>query len=259
MSGGEVAQSASGQGPIEFKIGTPVDNETVLANISHALSLGLPEADDEQLPLHLIANGPSAADFFGHPHSGADTMALNGALGLFTSRNDAPAYWCACDPQEMVAGFLSRAPKSTTYLVASKCHPRVFSRLSSHDTRLWHVNDQIIPGKRQVPCAVSVTLCALILAHRLGYRHIDVWGWDCCFAEDGSHHASGGTLSNTSDAIEIEVELKAGGVKRFMSTATWACEFQDARGILPVLKWCGTDVVIHGRSMVAAILPEFAA
>lgn len=262
------------QGPIEFAIQTPSDDAAVRSQIAHALTLGLPEVDCAQKRLHLIANGPSARNFnfnaAAHWHhfgetALCDTMAINGALKLFTDRNCAPTYWIACDPQGPTpdlttpADFLTgHLPAETTYLVASKCHPAVFDLLKDRRVKLWHVNDQPVSFKRQVPCAVSVTLCAMMLANRLGYRNIDVWGWDACFAEDGAHHAATGELGITSDKVEIEVGDGPETLK-FMSTATWACEVKDASGILPVLKWCGTDVVIHGRSMISAILPEFAA
>ncbi len=249
-----------GLSPIEFAVSTPGTDEEIKEQIKHALSLGLPEADTGQRQLHIIANGPTAHGFFAQRRYG-DTMALNGALGLFSDRKLCPTYWAACDPQEALVDFLSVAPEATTYLLASKCHPAVFDRLRNHDVRLWHVNDQPIPGKRRVPCAVSITLTAAILAHRMGYRRLDFWGWDCCFtgktlADVGEHHAGKGGLSITPQAIEIEID---GVEERYISNPTWTCEVTDAAGVLPVLKWCGTDVAIHGRSLVSAIIAEFAA
>lgn len=237
--------------PIEFAISTP--DENLQAHIDHALSLSLPEADHHDQRLTLIANGPSARHW--RSKNFAQTMAINGALSLFTESGAWPTYWIACDPQEHVIDFLKEAPIDTTYLVASKCHPSVFKRLKGYDVRLWHVNDIPIPNHRQIPCAVSVTICALLLAGRLGYRTIDVWGWDCCF--DGeAHHGGQSLLSATSQRIEIEVMSDPPQV--FTSNPTWACEVNDAKGVLPVLRWCGVDVRVHGRSMLSAILPEYA-
>lgn len=237
-------------GPIEFKISTP--ELDFGSHIAHALGLGLGEADYREKTLHLFANGPSACS--ASLSVRGDTMAVNGALELFTAQALAPTWWIACDPQALVADFLEEMPRATIYLAASKCHPDVFERLKDRTVRLWHVNDHPVPGKRQVPCAVSVTLCALMLAHRLGYRTIHTYGWDCCY--DGErHHAASGMLSNTPGRVWIGV---GDDDEAFETNPTWACEFQDARGILPVLRWCGTDVIIHGRSLVGAILHEYA-
>lgn len=238
-------------GLIEFAVSTP--QLDLRSNIDHALSLGLPEADTNNKRLGLIANGPSA-DLFGFPAQGV-TMAVNGALSLFTTKHKAPSYWIACDPQEHVADFLTDIPEETIYLVASKCHPKVFERLKDREVWLWHVNDVQIPDKRQVPCAVSVTICALLLAQRLGYRHIDCWGWDLCFQGE-QHHAGQGELGATPDRIFIDID---GSDKTWVSNPTWCCEVKDASGVLPVLRWTGVDIKIHGPSMLAAILPEYAA
>lgn len=228
-----------------FDIHTPLNNRTIKRQIKQAMALGLKEADPDPVShLNIVANGPSAR---GVTFQGP-VLALNGAINLFPPERP-PNMWAACDPQALVADFLQNPSLDTTFLVASKCHPSVFKRLAGHDVRLWHINDQDIPGVRKVPTAVSVTLCALMLMHRLGWRKIDVWGWDCCFGSDGSHHASGEGAPPMPGVINIEVD----DGRFYKSTATWAAEVKDASGILPVLAWCGTEVNIHGDGMVAAI------
>lgn len=251
-----------GAGPIEFSVSTPASDDELRENIAHALSLGLREADSAIKHLNILANGPSARNVRLGTLKG-DSMALNNSLKLFTDEGGSPTYWIGCDPQKELAQFVTgglswnNPPEKTIYLVASKCHPRVFEALRQRDVRLWHVNDIAIPGKRQVPCAVSVTICAMLLAGRLGYRTIDVYGWDCCYDGDRDH-AAPTRLPATAQRIQIEVG-EPPNASYFVSNPTWACEVNDAKGVLPVLRWCGTDVKIHGRSMVTAILPEFAA
>lgn len=229
--------------PVEFQIRTPIADDIVKRQIKHSRSLGLPEMDGaERSRINIVANGPGARGVrFEGP-----TLAINGAISLF-SRDNPPTMWAACDPQALVADFLTDPSPKTTFLVASKCHLSVFERLEGYDVRLWHINDQPIPGVRAVPCAVSVTLCAMILMHRLGYRRLDIWGWNCAFADDGSHHA-GPSGEAKWDRIEVDV-----GGKVFNTSTSWAAEAQDALNIIAVLEWCGTRVEIHGESMVAAI------
>ena len=78
-----------GSSPIEFAISTP--DADLQANIDHALSLGLLEADFREKTLHLIANGPSAGEVnLGLLHG--DTMALNGSIELFRREGGYPTY-----------------------------------------------------------------------------------------------------------------------------------------------------------------------
>ena len=230
---------------VVFDIKTPVNAEGIRSHVARSLAFGLPEADGLPLrTLTVVANGPSAR---GRQFQG-DTLALNGAYRLFAPESP-PTYWVACDPQQIVADFLGDVPfASTKHIVASKCHPAVFDRLRDYDTSLWHISDCDVGPLRAVPCAVSVTICALLLFQRLGYRRFEIYGWDCCYGPDGSHHAS---EDGPIKADDIEVEINGGA--KFKTTTTWAAEINDIMGVLPVLEWTGAEVNIHGEGMVAAI------
>jgi hypothetical protein len=233
------------RGLIEFDIRTPCDTGTLVEHVRRSRSLGLPEL--EQAPerperLRLIANGPSA---LGASLSGL-TMACNGALKLFTGQGLAPTYWIACDPQELVADFLVDAPEATTYLVASKCHPAVFDRLKGRDIIVWHVGDESTDGADlplRIPTATSVTLCAMSVAHSLGFRDIETWGWDGCYF-NGADHA-------VPQAHDGQVITNWVGDLSFTTTPTWCAEAVDARLQLEAAPY---NVAVHGGGMIDAIL-----
>ena len=142
---------------IEFSLQTPCSDDVCRANIALSLGLHLPEVKARKR-LTVIAGGPSAK--YALPCEG-DTVALNGALRLFTKQGLSPTYWACCDPQPLVADFLAEAPYDTVYLVASKCDPSVFERLALHRVRLWHVRDYPVPGKFRQVLAESVTMSSM--------------------------------------------------------------------------------------------------
>lgn len=249
-----------GLASVQFEIHPPVDDGTIAANIAHALSLNLPEADAQPLRcLTIIANGPSARDA---PLDG-ETLALNGALSLFINSNRLPTYWAVCDPQELVADFLPDNPPMTiTYLVASKCHPRVFAKLKGRDVRLWHIDDHPLPDRtRAVPVASSVTLCVMSVMRRLGYRHFYLHGWDACYDCPALgvvlHHASEpGLKSDPPETVTVFVGAEQSedgegftGGRPFKTSRTWAAEAQDAMFQLQVADY---SVTIHGDGMIKA-------
>lgn len=243
---------------IEFELKTPGTDEEIKANVIYALSLGFPEVDSDRKHLTVIANGPSAREGIrelGLGHLKGDTIALNGALTLFTDQGGYPTYWMGADSQPLMAEFVKDPPEQTTYLVASHCDKSVFDALWDRRVVLWHRSDTGIEGLRSIPVACSVTMMALQWAWRAGYRDVDVWGWDCCFGPDGASHAG---LGGTQAELPLEVEV---GPKRwkFNTRRAWAAEAQDALYILPILKWGGMDIRIHGHSLVAAVMEEFAA
>lgn len=232
---------------VAFEIVTPADHATLKDHVAATLSRQLPEL--QPLParggvIHLYANGPSALD----APINSPSMALNGALGVFKARGQEPDFWAACDPQALVSGFVNDAPKSTRYMVASKCHADVFNALSDRNVSVWHMDDEgakaLPTGKPLVPCAVSITLTALGLLYMLGWRHVEVYGWDGCYI-DGKDHA----ISQGHQASDIAVTV---GGKRYKSTRSWACEANDA---VVYLQWFpDLTVNVHGPGMIGAIL-----
>lgn len=225
----------------------PIDDGAIRRQIEHAMSLGLPEADARDLPrLTIIANGPTALEWPGWDMStGETTLALNGALRLFVENGKAPDMWAACDPQGLVADFLTDAPESTTYYVASKCHPRVFEALRDRDVRLWHVKEPATPpGLRTCPTASSITATALMLFRQLGWRRFETWGWDACFI-DGMDHASSQPMA------PIDLKLVMLGEKGFHTIPAWALE---ADGAWKQIAMGDYEVEVHGRGLIAEML-----
>lgn len=226
-------------GEVVFDLSFPVEDEAIRQQVAAALALGLPEADAAAIEtLRVIANGPSA---LGAPLDGP-TMAVNGAIRLFTAKGLAPTFWACCDPQALVADFLDIVPDETVYLVASKCHPAVFDRLKGRDVRLWHIED--VPGRRNVPTASTVTLCAIALMRRLGWRRFETWGWDACFL-DGMDHASAQPIG------KINLVTVTIGDKAFHTTPAWAVEAQDAWRQLAMADY---EVDVRGPGLVAEML-----
>ncbi len=235
---------------VEFQITTPADDTVLRRNVQHALSLGHPEVRDfeypQQLPLRIVANGPSALRFNGTapmPH----TMTLNGALRLFDAP---PAMWAACDPQPLVADFLAGCSHDTVYFVASKCDPYVFDALSGHSIVVWHVWEEatapLLDGRVTVGSSVSITNCAFELGAILGYRDFHVYGWDGCYGPNGEDHA----VDNVHQPDDIVVHLDD---RSWRSTPAWGLEVQDAASKLVGFPF---PITIHGEGMMGGVLAD---
>ncbi len=233
---------------IEFDVRVPVADDGLTLNVASALARGLPEAPERPLEagkrITIVANGPTALQCA----LAGPTVALNGALKLFLARGACPTFWAACDPQEIVADFIpENPPEDTTYLVASKCHPRVFDRLKDRNVIVWHVDDcgtwDLVKDRHAISTGVSITIVAFELMSRFGYDHYETWGWDGCY-QDGQSHASPQAHGGSDIIVEV-------GTQRFATTTTWALEAQDAR-----TKFLQTyrDVKIRGGGMIGAVL-----
>ncbi|MDE1145705.1 MAG: DUF115 domain-containing protein [Azospirillaceae bacterium] len=239
---------------VDFIAELPLSGDAIRAHIRHALGLALPEVAAGSLAgqaAMLVANGPSAHQAPLGPGRDRVSVALNGALGLFTARGLAPDYFVACDPQSLVADFLRALPARTTYLIASRCHPSVFDALRDRRVLLWHLDEDEaiseIGDRARIGAGLSVTNAALMLFHHMGARCLDIWGLDCSATADGVHHAGPGSIRGPYQPIRV-------GDRLFQSTPVWAAEAQQ---FLLHLHTIDADVTVNGDGMLAAILAEF--
>ena len=253
---------------VNFEVNQPLDEAGREANIRASLKRSLPAFDDEPIrTLTLIANGPSARSKAAlrcaarHQLNPSPVACLNGALKLFMDKGLTPDFWLACDPQPMITDFLvGDIPWETTYIIGSKCDPSVFERLKGYDVRLWHINDSpLVKKHRPVKLASSVTLSALSLFRQVGFRHFEIHGWDCCYGEDGNHHAFGGLRHPTDTDTQLNIggemtETGPIGGTTYNTNHTWCLEIQDA---IQQLHHADYTVKVHGPGMMKAAL-EFA-
>lgn len=239
---------------VTFDVKLAVDRDTVRRNVEYALSLDLPEIRrvEASKPPHatIVANGPTAVDakLIG-PYQ---TFALNGALKLFLGQHLAPDYWVVCDPQSLVTKFIEIAPTQTVYMVASQCDPSVFNRLRSGGCRVvvWHVDSDdtrdLLRGRLRVPSAPSITLCTLALLKMMGYRDINVYGWDACFVGQIDHAIP---QEHTAERVYMNI-----GERIFETTPAWAHEVSCAVNMLLSAKWAKMRIKIYGPGMVGEML-----
>lgn len=229
----------------------PVDADTCARQVTENLALDLPEALSRR-QIDIIANGPSARDYFAQERCGP-SLAVNGSLGEFLRRGRSPTFWAACDAQELVADYLpDDPPTDTRYLVASRCHPRVFERLRGRDVSIWHVKDAAAAGRLRIAQSCSVTMTAAWVFIRQGYTDLDFWGWDGCWIGD-EHHAGAG------DVGEEMVNINFGGAavgdeivggRTFKTSRSWAAESLAAEQFFHLADYLDLQVTVHSDGLM---------
>jgi len=158
--------------------------------------------------------GPSLADTY--KQLKRPIISVSGSHDFLVDRGIIPDFHVDCDPRPHKPEMLRKPQETTTYLMASVCHPLFWKALEGHSVRLWHLINgddldtvawvaQNHPDgmKSMIGGGSSVGQRAMNVAAALGYRKFDIPGMDCSFTEN--RHAGAHTGSQ-----QVETLVKAG-------------------------------------------------
>jgi hypothetical protein len=142
----------------------------------------------------MCGSGPSLADSLDDiadkQHAGAKVFAMNGAAQYLFDNGIMPDYQVIVDAREETAQLVGPAKE---HLFASQVHPACFEKAPS--VRLWHLQvgdiENYFPEYGNDYCliggAASVGNTATCLAYAMGYRDLQIYGYDSSHKEDASH------------------------------------------------------------------------
>lgn len=233
------------------------DNKTLLKNIKSAMKHRLPVL--WPAPVHhdghmvMVGAGPTALNFLdsirNQRKAGRPIVAIKGAHDWLMENDIVPDMCVMVDPQENQTRYLQKKHEKTIYLVASQCHPKIFSHLKGNKVLLWHAHSKIgedkIVGKGQMLVSGGTTsgLRAINIGHVMGYSRFEFYGYDSCGNTGVSGHVA------TEKMIEVHVNGEV-----FMTTpamAKQAEEFQHMFNMIP-----GLSARLFGDGLIKAVMEE---
>jgi len=111
-----------------------------------------------------------------------------------------PTYTAVCDPDAIMAKYLTRTDERVKYLVASGCNDAVFQALKHRQLVMWHCHSDQYAKEMQeadpeyfgVGGGCTIGLRCLSIAVVMGYSNIHFFGYDSCMDPDDpkeGHHA----------------------------------------------------------------------
>lgn len=142
----------------------------------------------------LCGSGPSLADSLDEirqwQEKGATVFAMNGAAKFLAERGIVPDYQVMIDARIETADLVGPAKE---HLFASQVHPECFKRVPT--ARIWHLQvggiDEYLPEYDSGYCliggAASVGNTATCLAYAMGYRDLQIYGYDSSHRDDKGH------------------------------------------------------------------------
>jgi SAM-dependent methyltransferase len=154
----------------------------------------------------IVAYGPTLKDTWHTLRAerkmfGATIVTVSGAHDFLIERGIVPDYHIEVDPREHKGQFTKTPHPSTTYWIASCCHPKLIDNIKkTAPLALWHVfnNDTDLkivekdgpdPGGQLICGGGSVGCRAVNVMFTQGYRTFSMYGMDCSFNNEGEQHA----------------------------------------------------------------------
>lgn len=260
--------------PLQLKVNTYGSAEEIHGHIRYALSLGLPSLTPA-LCSHdgtfLIAgSGPSLPDFAdemrAEVENGRPICAVNGAHEFLLGKGIEPTFFLSLDPRPGICAHLTEIGEDTIYLMASRCHPRVFDALLEKGAKviLWHAMPDSMEatafpkGTMLVGGCSTSGLRALNVAYYMGFRRFVMYGVDSCLGKDGITKRYNGDKAGQVTEFRVG-QMKDGKqnisnprvFKANLAMANQAAEFNKVYSMMP-----GITVEARGDGLLAAVIEQ---
>jgi len=204
----------------EIKITTGTSTNIINANIVANTKLPVMRATSlhdwrNKIPFAIVGGGASLKQTVNELKDYRYVMVCGSAHDYLVQNNVYPDYCVICDPDKLVLEYIKYPVRRCTYLVASQCDPKVFEYLQYNSCKvvIWHCagNDEenkvFADGEILVGGGCTVGTRAISLAINFGFNTFDLYGFDTCVTEDGSHayDFSNPEVEQLKDVIEVDL------------------------------------------------------
>jgi len=210
----------------------------------------------------LCGGGPSVADNLDEiaalKKSGAVVFAMNGASSFLRSHGVAVDAQVIGDAKQETSQLVDRG--AGHYYIASQAHAdTVDAAIASGDVNLWHLGisedmDNLFPADRRkaggyslVGGGASVGNSAMCLAYVLGFRRMEVFGYDSSHRDDNSH-AYDQPMNRFIPTVDVEW---AG--RTYRASVAMKAQAEKFQITGQALKQEGCTITVHGDGLLPAM------
>lgn len=227
--------------------------DQIRTNLNKGLNRLTPFAESPDQKVIVLGGGPSLNDYVDeikeHKKNGAKIVTMNGTYGWAKEHDLWPVTQFMIDAREFNTRFVDPVDEKNVYVIAAQCHPDLVDKLPKDRTYISNCN--LDPGSIEicnellgdmydfegwfpVPGGSTVMLRCLPALKMMGFRDIEIYGFDSCFRKQ-EHHAYPQTENDIPDMSDDRVA------------------FVDVKGtVFAVEPWqlCQANEFIHLRQLL---------
>lgn len=201
----------------------------------------------------LCGSGPSLLDTLPEIHAqqilGGKIFAMNGAAAFLAKNGIIADYQVLIDAREETATLIGEAKE---HLFASQCHPKCFEIKPT--AQLWHLQvekiDDVLPEYDDAYCliggAASVGNTATCLVYAMGYRNLQIYGYDSSHRL-GKGHAFHQKMNDGDPCCMVTFNQQ-----EYMVSLTMKLQAEKFQTTARALQSLGCHIDVHG----SGLLPE---
>lgn len=241
--------------PVNLICNTP--DEVLIDNITKNSRLDkkwLACEDEHDKLAVLCGSGPSVADYIEEirekQKNGAVVFAMNGCAKFLHSHAITADYQVMCDARPQNVDLIGPAKN---HLFASQCHPSLFEAVPG--AVLWHLQigeiERFFPEYQGayalIGGAASVGNTATCVAYAMGFRKLDIYGYDSSHRDTASH-AFHQPLNDGDPVLWTEFNGK-----RYLSSFTMKHQAEKFQDTARALQQMGVVINVYGEGLLPDI------
>lgn len=207
----------------------------------------------------LCGSGPSIRDHANEiaelKEHGATVFALNGAALWLNELGLVPDYQVMIDARRENMSLLGDAHH---YLMASQCHPDVVDEEPFDTTlvhMLWEHLDECLPDDEcerdytVVGCGASVGIVATFIAYAMGYRKLELYGYDSSHKTLAESHVRRQEMNDGEPCAQVVF-----GGKTYLASLVMKQQAEQFATVRHALNELGVSVNVHGTGLLPDML-----
>jgi hypothetical protein len=203
----------------------------------------------------IVGSGPSILETWQKIDPMDTVLACNAAHDFLIARGHVPHYAMFFDAAEIMASMFT-PHKGVHYLIASRCHPKVFEKLKGFEVTVWHAGgapeelilEDLEALNRMEPVVhggSAAVVRAAFLVVAMGFRHVKFFGGDGSFEGEHTHFQK---------SAVPETEIRVCCNRRWFRTTAWlAAQAEEIPILFPILQGMGVKLEVFGDGLVPHI------